>query len=321
MSSRVSDIFGHPASIRRYAPSDAWVLPKERVGIEFEYENVHVHNIPPNAYGEFYDAVEDGSLRERGYEFRFREPFFGEDISSALDVMGDLARAYKFSTGPRTSVHVHLDCRDLSTQELHKLAIFYTATERALFNFAGAKRADSNFCVPWYRSNVYFRFIANLKDKGADHKVVKENFSRLSRYSALNLAALSKHGSIEFRQMEGTADMARVKAWVNIIMCLKKAAREYPWKEYDILLHLSQVGANAFVQEIYGARLEGHYTPQEIWSGVIEAQNLLTSGAPASFASPFALAAKPGKLLNSYLERARTHKPVLIAPNNNDKED
>lgn len=285
MSDNLTAIWGHNKSKKAYKASESWVLPDEMIGLEFEYEGVDAISIPAKEYSLYFDMVDDGSLRDNGKEFVFSEPLFGEDLSWALTTMERLTQKWQFLTTYRTSVHVHLDVRDLTPEEIHKLCILYTLFERPLFSFAGPERADNNFCIPWYRSNVYFRYIALLRSPRAAQKF-SDATHNMGRYSSLNLLALREHGSLEFRHMEGTTDMARVAKWVNMIMCLKKACKTLEFDNYNILAHLSQVGPEALVRSVFGDLLTGYWTPRDIWEGVIETQNLLVQSEQMSFESP-----------------------------------
>ena len=316
--SSVRDIFNHSESSRTYKPSSFFILPDCMIGVEFEYEDAITYGVSPEV-AEYYRTVADGSLRDGGVEFVFREPLFGEDIKKALTVMCTEAKKNGYTTGPRTSTHVHMDCRDLSGAELHKLAVLYSATERALFYFAGKGREPSNFCIPWFRSNTYFRYIALLKKDPLDPEKIRDAYTNIQRYSALNWAALAEHGSLEFRHMGGTKDSQKVEDWINIIMCLKKAAKEWKREGYDILLHVSKIGVHAFMREIFGDRLEGHYVEQNIWTGVNEAQNLIIEGRNLDFDLPFKKVVGPGPLIVEFQKKS-LKRPLEVLSHFNDSE-
>lgn len=314
--SSVKDIWGHRRPARSYSHKSGWVLPEEFIGVEFEYEMVNLGRTQTKFdYSPWWTAHEDGSLRDMGVEFTLSEPLFGKDLEDALNIMGEMSNDQKYTTGYRTSVHVHLDVRDLSVKEIHKLCLFYTVFERALFRFIGSNREQSNFCIPWYRSNAYFKYIAALNDPNPDREKIRNYFSGLGRYSALNLDAIKQYGSLEFRGMHGTTDMNKVKHWINLIMCLKKAVRSFPHEGYEILTYLSNVGPDKFVSDIFGDKLYGHVENREIWQGVIEAQNLLTGAVDMDFISPatrHATLKDAGPIIKKYLENSDKKAKVVL---------
>lgn len=314
--SSVKDVWGHAKPARTYSQDSKWLLPKDFIGVEFEFENVRLLACEKYPYNDFWNREEDGSLRDLGIEFTLNGPMFGKDLEDALELMGRMANEQKFLTGYRTSVHVHLDVRDLSIKQIHKLCLFYTIFERAFFRFIGEERDKSNFCIPWFRSNSYFKYIAALNDPEPNNEKIRGYFHNLGRYSALNLDAIKTYGSLEFRAMHGCKDMEKVRGWINLIMSLKKAAREYPHESYAILQHLSQVGPGRFVEEIFEQRLQGFWDVNEVWTGVIEAQNLLCGAADMDFESPaqrLAILSGDGPIVSRFKQNS-TKRPPFVLP-------
>ena len=305
MSKNLTSVWGHNKPRNKYSESPHWVLPKELIGVEFEYEGVLIRSIAAEEYNTYYTAVDDGSLRDEGKEFVFTTPLFGADLVDALNEMGVMANKHNFRTTYRTSVHVHLDVRDLSAQEIHKLCVLYTLFERSLFAFIGDNREANNFCIPWYRSNTYFNTISLLKTSPDPGRAMNEAIGGMQRYSALNLVSMREHGSLEFRHMGGTLDMNRVKTWINMIMSLKKACKTLQFDDYNILAHLSTVGPEALVRSVFGNLLDDYWTPAAIWDGVLETQNLLVHSEQLSFISPiekYLSQTKPGKLASNFVK-------------------
>jgi hypothetical protein len=102
--------------------------------------------------------------------------------------------------------------------------------EPALFKIAGEERARNNFSLSSRYATGYFDNLSmayNAKTSGEVADALHDQF----KYTAINVTppfneerAHPKKGSLEFRHHEGTLDMDRLSAWINILMCLKKAA-------------------------------------------------------------------------------------------------
>src|SRR5690606_4243198 len=105
--------------------------------------------------------------------------------------------------------------------------------------------------------------------------IANENY----RYSALNLAALRKFGTIEFRHMPGTGDIQKIRNWINLIMCLKQYAlikEELHLKEMP--KYFSSTGFMQCAYEVfkdYTKLLDGPNFQIEIINGIRQAQDII----------------------------------------------
>lgn len=236
------------------AQSAPKVLNKDwLVGIEVEVENVNLnqfqswvqnHNYP------FWTPKADNSLRNNGMEF-ISPPMRGERIArSLLALKASLGPKVDFST--RTSIHVHLNVRDLTLEQLVSLALVYATVERLLFRWVGQNREKNIFCVPMYNTRdlagLYESVLAKLK-KGISYK-----------YSALNMNTCCIHhdvplyGTVEFRHMYGTLDVPKLITWINFIFSIKKMAMARPLEDLqDRILSLNTTSAyGLFVKQVFG---------------------------------------------------------------------
>jgi len=186
--------------------------PETLIGIEIELELVTYKSIPAT-----FAVTEDHSLKLQGCEF----------VSIPLEIRYaeiELTRLFKsFITPPspsnRCSIHVHLNVRDLTVDELNSLLAFYIIYEKTLFKLSG-NRWKSNYCTP----------ISNNPDMIITQ--LKYPFDQWLKYSALNLCPIfggesKKFGTIEFRHMKGTTSVEEILQWCNIISCFKYAAKKF----------------------------------------------------------------------------------------------
>ena len=124
-----------------YTPSDKFVS-SSLVGVEFELEGMNRFRVDDPEFAAYWKIVEDGSLRDGGKEFVLSRPFAGADLDKALSLFDKHVSksGHDIKISDRTSVHVHIDVRDLTFAQL-------TIFETALFNMAGETRANNIFAT------------------------------------------------------------------------------------------------------------------------------------------------------------------------------
>lgn len=212
-----------------FTPSYTWVCPDTDIGVEFEFERVG--RLPPGTAALLYwDIKDDHSLHDAGKEFTFKVPMFGVDAERAIEELVATAIAHNWACSSRCGLHVHLDVRDLSPEQLTGLIGYYCLFEPAIYNWVGDSREFNNFCLPYYRATESLAQAAEIlkvclrSERHNDPDAVNA-ITEYHRYSGLNLKSLAEFGSIEFRHLRTTTDIARIKQWINIIFSLKMAAR------------------------------------------------------------------------------------------------
>lgn len=204
-------------------------------GIELEIEN-----LPRFSDGERWDDPDwdiktDGSLRNNGYEF-VSSPLPLKHVHTALKRAIDKIKPTKESYSERTSVHVHVNMRGTTVDNVKSFCLLYLAVENLLFHYVNPERQKNIFCVPlssFDSSNSFF---------GLFDKQVFRLSNAWSKYSALNLLPLSSFGTLEFRHMQGTDDVEYINQWVEFINCLREAcvAKDFAaWQTHVFSLNSS----------------------------------------------------------------------------------
>lgn len=152
---------------------------------------------------------------------------FGVDAETALLELLTAARANKWATSMRCGIHVHMDVRDLSPNQLAGLVGYYCLFEPAIYRWVGDSREFNNFCLPFYRASGSLEQAASVlttlyQPTGIENTV--RTITGFHRYAGLNLKSIAERGSIEFRHLQTTTDLPRIVKWINIIFSLKAAA-------------------------------------------------------------------------------------------------
>ena len=239
--SEMGTLLGRPKEAKTFAPDNRWVLPKCLVGLEFEYEMVGMSRFTADAFlPTVWATHRDDSLKDHGVEFVFHQPLFGTDAYRAIHDLMHMAKEEGWKCSLRAGIHVHLDARDMETSQLIGLIILYTILEPLLYRWISENRENSIFCVPFYRANdSLIEAIALVKgvlqDEKHNTKAAYTIAKQVARYAGLNLNALAKYGSVEFRHMKTTHDFDRVIDWINIIQSLKAATYKFPTSDGAIL--------------------------------------------------------------------------------------
>ena len=71
------------------------------------------------------------------------------------------------------------------------------------------------------------------------------------RYAAINLAAMNKYGSIEFRSMRGTFDFEVIKIWCTALVSLRNYAC-HKKTCIDVYEEFVEMGPEKFLQHVLG---------------------------------------------------------------------
>ena len=194
------------AGIQYIGPTNP-ISPKTDFGIEIEIEQAS-HILVPATY---WMARSDGSLRDNGVEF-VSHIIPAAWLKACLMAIFPLFQT-KGEFSERTSIHIHINMRSKTVDQILGFILTYLIFERELFACAANARRNSHYCVPLLETNQLNDIFKHWK---ADWKVV----GAWTKYSAVNLAHLKDFGTLEFRQFPGTKDMQKVLDWCNLLMRL-----------------------------------------------------------------------------------------------------
>lgn len=228
--------------LNRFEPFKAWgprstkeMVSDSFVGIEVEVESLQDYQ------GDFVYWVdkEDGSLRNNGREY-VTHPIPANLVPYALlelqEFLDDVNPKHSFST--RTSVHVHLNVRDMTFKQLHALSIVYLLFEKAFYKFAGRDRYKNIFCVPHADSIDYATVAKAMEVAGNEDTLTVDDivslrsmFENCRRYVGFNVKCVPKYGTVEFRHLPGTIGIVRITTWINLILSLKKYVMENSYEQ------------------------------------------------------------------------------------------
>lgn len=187
-------------------------------GVEIEVEGnnlVEVHE-------KYWNSVNDGSLRGESFEYVFKKPLIQSDSTKALMYLKERLKESTLKFSFRTSVHVHVNVQDLEYTQLLNMIYTYLLIEEPLMTFCGKERKGNRFCLRLQDAEgLLDTLIPMFKDMDYFEDIKEETI----RYSAINLAALRKFGSLEFRAMQGNLNVDKISTWTKALFNLREFAQ------------------------------------------------------------------------------------------------
>ncbi len=254
---RLDEVTGIITEPRTFAPSP--LLPtNDFVGVEVELEGLSFEN-EMDFESNFWDVKSDPSLRGGGKEFVYLQPLNGQDVITSFEEFDTFIQWYENTFGynqidcsERTSVHVHLDVRGMTSQQLLNLGLINMTFEPAFLKLFGPASADSNYCMPFSLGPDRFRLSSLMLD---DQSSIMKGLAS-SKYSSFNTLPVKSQGSVEFRIHTGTKNGTDIMNWVCVILYMKKYAMEMDvdWLKYPE--YVSQLGMDQYVRKVFKERSE-----------------------------------------------------------------
>jgi hypothetical protein len=178
-------------------------------GIECEIESVR--GTGDMQVSEWFTVENDHSLRNHGIEF-ISHPCVDLTVMDGFQKLHANISYYEKEDAfsPRTSTHVHVNCRTLNSAELHQMMLFYALYEEIFFAMVKPERRDNIHCVPLTET-----FLPAQYRLGAPNLI-----KRWHKYTAFNLCPLTTKGTVEFRHLQGTDDAFLLNDWLTSLRAL-----------------------------------------------------------------------------------------------------
>lgn len=219
------------------------------IGVEIEAEGkdlLMIDNV-------FWRCEDDGSLRGRfpdqRCEYIFKKPVKIDKAEALIRHLSVHLQESKLDFSHRTSVHVHVNVQRLEFQQLLAMMYTYYLLEEPFMTFCGKSRKGNNFCLRLEDAEGILEEIGNLFSEG--EYGFQTIYPDKSRYAAMNIEAVKKYGSLEFRGMEGNLDVGRITTWCKALVSMREYAAKAntPQAVYE---RFKELGPKAFLQEVLG---------------------------------------------------------------------
>ena len=203
---------------------------QRNVGIEIEVEQCGKEKFSLFSGMHVWIVETDQSLRGvNAFEFKSvfpitcAEGIIGiENFFRMVDILREQKKA-KFAFSERTSIHVHVDVRDLTETQIKAAVKLYAIFENSFFDLIGRDRKHNIFCIPVCETAVF-------DDKHGDWR------GNWDKYCAINLATLDSYGTLEFRGMAGNDNPQLIIAWIMIVTALVEYANQHTLEHVEKLI-------------------------------------------------------------------------------------
>lgn len=228
------------------------------IGIEIEMEGSGLatlqermdalHTTPSNMW---YQKG-DGSLRGESCEWVLRKPVDALKAYEWLDRLwyhADLIKGVRFTPSRRCGVHVHVNCQELTQKQVYNFISVYLLFENILLRWAGKEREGNFFCLRGMDARYLSARLAHHRDSTQWRDLPDE----MVRYAALNVGALFRYGSLEFRALPTPSKSPQViKDWANMMLQCKAESLKVK-NPKEIVQKFSQIGATEYMVRVFGA--------------------------------------------------------------------
>jgi hypothetical protein len=284
MTAHVATVFGHYADPLKYMNTPE-LASNTRVGVEIELESLlNFTGSWTKKLFPYWVTTNDGSLRNHGKEFILggNTPLFGIDIIDGLNLLEKTLDEYQtsYSHGPttskRTSLHLHVDVRDLTVKELLNFITLSYIFEDTLFKAFAPERKDNNYCMPFSSNNEIQRNYHSITQSTSFLTGVVNNSQK---YSASNILSIAQKGSVEFRMMRATWDSKVILGWINLILCLRNYAKsEQDFDVSSLPERISSKGVLEWATGLFGDFLEplkGKMFASELLKSIRKVEHML----------------------------------------------
>jgi len=187
-------------------------------GIHVRVEHLN-HITGPN-----WKIVTDGSLGNYDLGVEIVSPVLsGEEGFDQLRKVCQVLMTLRARVSRRCGFHVHVGARNRNVQFFKHLVKIYAQFEQVIDSVvAPSRRGHANsFCAPVRVIESRWNYATTIEDVA--RSIGQTTRRDTTRYKKLNLNAYWQHGTVEFRQHQGTVEVAKIENWVRF--CLQVTAK------------------------------------------------------------------------------------------------
>ncbi len=262
------------------------------VGLEIEMEGVSSQAVANLTH---WNRVSEGSIS--GYEIVLKKPKCQDELFLALceiDVIkGRQSLDNAFSE--RTSVHVHVDIRDMTFNQMMAFITLSAMFEPVLYKYVAEHRSNNHFCWSLLDCQDLINRItkvykADSTTNSRNNAISQAWTASATKYAGINLSSVPRYGSLEFRMHEGTANKNSIIRWINILLSIKAYCMERDnITPLNVLQTKEDMGIDSIFTEVLGGYkgiLSYGGVEDDILKGIRSAQDFVHSLTERSVSPP-----------------------------------
>jgi hypothetical protein len=210
----------------------------------------------------------EGSIRGVAREFVTDGPVPFHKKRAAYDALaGVLGKLQVNVASHRTSVHNHINVSRISPMQTWTAASLYWMVENLLFSYCGEERVGNLFCLRLSDAEGLMEDV--FADLNAEYpfKTLLENDDL--RYAGLNVNAIRKFGSLEFRGMRGVYDADTLDIWSTACYNIVHGAGRFSSPE-NLMDEFYKSDKKEFLAQIFGAQFTDVICKHKEWKDVLD---------------------------------------------------
>lgn len=201
-------------------------------------------------------VTHDGSIMINGHhggEF-ITSPARGDHFVAQITELTAILHGYRATVNKTCGLHVHVDCRRMSSENKLTIIRAYSRVEKALYSIVSFSRrgekpavlnkytAQGGYTNPWadkFKVNGVLDDTLTVEQRiekldlavygtaplAAVYKASHQKHG--SRYHGLNVQSLHVHNTMEFRLHQGTVNCNKILMWAGIISAVVQYALEH----------------------------------------------------------------------------------------------
>lgn len=204
-----------------------FISPRQKqigeIGIEVEVEGKYL-NKKDTAYWRVHT---DGSLRGESAEYVLAQPCLRDEYRQALNNLWEHMTSKENSyikKSDRCGIHIHINVQQLTTNQVYRFILLYLLYEPLLIEFCDASRNGNLFCM---KASDADRFLISVREAIQKQDIYYFDNDHL-RYAAINLCALLKYGSLEFRALETPNEsFEKICSWIDILLSIRDKSMKF----------------------------------------------------------------------------------------------
>lgn len=128
-------------------------------------------------------------------------------LKAACDALNEAQACVNKSTG----LHVHMDAHNLSFEHYKSIFVNYARLELAIDSFmARSRRASNNTYCDSLRGRL-----ARIEEADSVQGISRACSN--DRYFKVNPTSITRHGTVEFRQHQGTVEFEKISMWLKFL--------------------------------------------------------------------------------------------------------
>lgn len=218
--------------------------PAGDVGIELELEG----RLSAPSDKSLWEVKGENSLRKGGLEFVLKKPVLMAGLAKALQELSDevLSKSTPMLS-IRCSTHMHVNVLKLRARDIVSALFGYYLIEEVLLATQSPNRRGNLFCLRMSDAEeIAAALMAAIQSNGLFSSFGLDQY----KYAALNLASMSRFGSLEFRFLDPIVDTILLEVWARLFYNLIQNASKMTPK--DLLAAYDALPVYSFLDRLLG---------------------------------------------------------------------